>query len=150
MKLKIKLIIAAVIVVVIISLSLTLYFSGKKKGKEMASVSGNTGKLPMQTTWGNGLTESESLQIQQFAEALYQDMKGLNWWSRNIGLYAQYLGTPDRIFVGTANYFYDNYGNGENLATWINDEVFSWNSFGMSEEIDAILSRLAKHGIKVQ
>ena len=39
------------------------------------------------------------------------------------------------------------YGNGENLAQWMKSEVYSWSSFQTDGVAQAIINRLAQHGI---
>lgn len=132
----------AVIVVVII----IVYFVGKKQGKQL-STSGNKGLLPSQTDYGQSLTQLETQEIIRHADALYKDMNGLNLLPRDASVYTEYLASSDRVFVGTANYFYDNYGRGENLAQWIDSEAYWFTNSNLKETINSIQGRLAKFGI---
>ena len=132
----------AVVVVVII----IVYFVGKKQGKQLSS-SGNKGLLPSQTDYGQSLTQLETQEIIRHADALYKDMNGLNLLPRDASVYTEYLATSDRVFVGTANYFYDNYGRGENLAQWIDSEAYWFTNSNLKETINSIQGRLAKFGI---
>lgn len=132
----------AVIVVVII----IVYFVGKKQGKQLSS-SGNKGLLPSQTDYGQSLTQLETQEIIRHADALYKDMNGLNLLPRDASVYTEYLASSDRVFVGTANYFYDNYGRGENLAQWIDSEAYWFTNSNLKETINSIQGRLAKFGI---
>lgn len=132
----------AVVVVVII----IVYFVGKKQGKQL-STSGNKGLLPSQTDYGQSLTQLETQEIIRHADALYKDMNGLNLLPRDASVYTEYLASSDRVFVGTANYFYDNYGRGENLAQWIDSEAYWFTNSNLKETINSIQGRLAKFGI---
>lgn len=132
----------AVVVVVII----IVYFVGKKQGKQLSS-SGNKGLLPSQTDYGQSLTQLETQEIIRHADALYKDMNGLNLLPRDASVYTEYLASSDRVFVGTANYFYDNYGRGENLAQWIDSEAYWFTNSNLKETINSIQGRLAKFGI---
>lgn len=106
-----------------------------------------TAVLPQQTDWGKTLTDDESAEIKRIADALYKDMKGLNIFSRNHAIYAEYNMTNDRVFVGVANYFAQVYGNGESLAQWMKDESYSWLSYETQGAVNAIIQRLAQFGI---
>lgn len=132
---------AMVVVVIII-----VYFVGKKQGKQLSS-SGNKGLLPSQTDYGQSLTQLETQEIIRHADALYKDMNGLNLLPRDASVYTEYLASSDRVFVGTANYFYDNYGRGENLAQWIDSEAYWFTNSNLKETINSIQGRLAKFGI---
>lgn len=132
----------AVVVVVII----IVYFVGKKQGKQLSS-SGNKGLLPSQTDYGQSLTQLETQEIIRHADALYKDMNGLNLLPRDASVYTEYLASSDRVFVGTANYFYDNYGRGDNLAQWIDSEAYWFTNSNLKETINSIQGRLAKFGI---
>lgn len=132
----------AVVVVVII----IVYFVGKKQGKQLSS-SGNKGLLPNQTDYGQSLTQLETQEIIRHADALYKDMKGLKLLPRDASVYTEYLASSDRVFVGTANYFYDNYGRGENLAKWIDGEAYWFTNSNLKDTINSIQKRLAKFGI---
>lgn len=132
----------AVVVVVII----IVYFVGKKQGKQL-STSGNKGLLPSQTDYGQSLTQLETQEIIRHADALYKDMNGLNLLPRDASVYTEYLASSDRVFVGTANYFYDNYGRGDNLAQWIDSEAYWFTNSNLKETINSIQGRLAKFGI---
>lgn len=132
----------AVVVVVII----IVYFVGKKQGKQLSS-SGNKGLLPSQTDYGQSLTQLETKEIIRHADALYKDMNGLNLLPRDASVYTEYLASSDRVFVGTANYFYDNYGRGDNLAQWIDSEAYWFTNSNLKETINSIQGRLAKFGI---
>lgn len=131
---------SAIALVVIVALIVVIVIISRKKKTESAP-------LPMETDWGKTLTESESATIKRIADALYQDMKGLNVFSRNHAIYTEYNNTNDRVFVGVANYFAEVYGNGESLAQWIKDEAYSWLSYQTEGLTDAIIARLAQHGI---
>lgn len=143
--LKTTVITISIIVVILIALIITLYFVGRKQGKK-AATEGNKGKLPQETDWGNTLTDVEGAEIKRIAEALYADMKGVNMFTRNSSIYYEYNRSSDRVFVGVANYFADQYG--ESLAKWMDDESYSWLSFELQGVVDSILARLATHGIK--
>lgn len=142
--LKTTLIISSIAVVIFITLIITLYFVGRKQGKKSVT-DGNRGKLPKETDWGNTLSETESVDIKRIAEALHADMKGISMFKRNEAIYYEYCNCSDRVFIGVANYFADQYG--ASLAKWIDDEYFSAVSFQLQGVADAILIRLAKHGI---
>ena len=137
--LKTTVITISIIIVILIALIITLYFVGRKQGKK-AATEGNRGKLPQETDWGQTLTEVENSDIKRLTLAIYDDLKGWNILGHNRLVYKEYLLADDRTFVGVANYFADQYG--ENLAKWIDDDKFTF-----SEITDAILARLAKHGI---
>lgn len=138
-------IITALVVILIV---LAIYYYGRNRGKNAAS-EGNQSVLPDKTDWGKSLSEVESAEIQRLAYAMYQDMKGVNVMPRDMAIYTAYLSSSERIFVGTANYFYDNYGTGENLAQWIEKESFFMTNAGTGKTIaEQILERLNKFGIK--
>lgn len=138
-----------IIVVVLLALGVGTFFFGRYIGKK-AEETGNKGKLPEETDWGTALTKSESEAAQKHAKTLHADMKGPNFLKRDMKLYADYLATSDRVFVATANYFIDNYGKGENLAQWIDDENFFLTNLSDASDIaDSIIERLAKFGITV-
>lgn len=147
---KFKLVVSLIIILLILAVALTLYFSGRKAGVKKASAQGNKGKLPEETDWGKGqnLTPTEILQIKHFADALFEDMDGINWFSRDVQLYREYLASSDRVFVGTANYFFDNYGRGDNLAVWLDKEWFKWQDLSSDQLKKSVVQRLAEHGIK--
>ncbi|NCC99991.1 MAG: hypothetical protein EOL95_09880 [Bacteroidia bacterium] len=140
MQTKNYIIISASVIVLITAIALTFYFVGKKKVNNVA-------KLPDQTNWGNELDDTENLEIQKHSRKLYEDMKGLNFLSRDASIYSEYLASSDRVFVGAANYFAQTYGKGENLAQWLDSENFAITNIGLSTTIDSIMGRLAKYGI---
>lgn len=130
----------------IVVVTIIVYFVGKKQGKQL-STSGNKGLLPSQTDYGQSLTQLETQEIIRHADALYKDMNGLNLLPRDASVYTEYLASSDRVFVGTANYFYDNYGRGDNLAQWIDSEAYWFTNSNLKETINSIQGRLAKFGI---
>lgn len=135
------------VALLLIALSLTItYYVARRQGKKLASV-GNKGKLPDATDYGKSLSGSESQLAVQHATALYKDMKGVNIFSRDARIYTDYLATTDRVFVATANYFADNYGDGQNLAQWIKGEQFWFTNFDLQDTTQSILTRLQSHGI---
>lgn len=140
LKIKGVLIGSAVILVVLMVLIIVIVVLARKKKSE-------TVPLPSETDWGRALTESESATIKRIADGLYNDMKGLNVFKRNYDIYVEYNNTNDKIFVGVANYFAQTYGNGESLAQWMKDEAYSWTSYQTDGLADAIIARLAQHGI---
>lgn len=140
LKIKGVLIGSAVVLVVLMVLIIVIVVLARKKKSE-------TVPLPSETDWGRALTESESATIKRIADGLYNDMKGLNVFKRNYDIYVEYNNTNDKIFVGVANYFAQTYGNGESLAQWMKDEVYSWTSYQTDGLADAIIARLAQHGI---
>lgn len=140
---------ALIIVAVILILGVGTFFIGKYIGKK-AEETGNKGKIPAETDWGTALTKAESEASQKHAKALHTDMKGPNFFKRDMKLYTDYLATSDRVFVATANYFNDTYGKGENLAQWIDGENFYITNLGDASDVaDSIVERLAKFGIVV-
>lgn len=136
----------AVATAILVLLITIIYFIGRKAGKNLTA-SGNKGLMPSQTDYGKTLSETESQQVIKHANALYNDMKGLNFWKRDAKIYTEYLASSDRVFVGTANYFYDNFGNGDNLAKWIKGEAYWFTNLDLNDTTDSILSRLARFGI---
>lgn len=140
LKIKGVLIGSAVAMVVLMVLIIVIVVLARKKKTE-------TVPLPSETDWGRALTESESATIKRIADGLYNDMKGLNVFKRNYDIYVEYNNANDKIFVGVANYFAQAYGNGESLAQWMKDEVYSWISYQTDGLADAIIARLAQHGI---
>ena len=140
LKIKGVLIGSAVVLVVLMVLIIVIVVLARKKKIE-------TVPLPSETDWGRALTESESATIKRIADGLYNDMKGLNVFKRNSDIYVEYNNTNDKIFVGVANYFAQTYGNGESLAQWMKDEAYSWTSYQTDGLADAIIARLAQHGI---
>ncbi len=133
----------------IVLLCLAIYYLGRWIGKRSYNED-NKGDVPNETDWGKELSNTESVDIQFHARRLYDDMNGLNV-TRDISVYSSYLATTDRIFVGTANYFFENYGDGENLATWIDDENFYLTSLSTGEDVKkSILDRLAENKITPQ
>lgn len=141
LKIKGVLIGSAVVLVVLMVLIIVIVVLARKKKIE-------TVPLPSETDWGRALTESESATIKRIADGLYNDMKGLNVFKRNYDIYVEYNNANDKIFVGVANYFAQTYGNGESLAQWMKDEAYSWTSYQTDGLADAIIARLAQHGIK--
>lgn len=139
-KIKGILIGSVVVLVVLIVLIIVIVVLARKK-------KASTIPLPSETDWGRALTESESATIKRIADGLYNDMKGLNVFKRNYDIYVEYNNTNDKIFVGVANYFAQTYGNGESLAQWMKDEAYSWTSYQTDGLADAIIARLAQHGI---
>ena len=137
---------AAIGLAVVVVIIIIVYFVGKKQGKQL-STSGNKGLLPSQTDYGQSLTQLETQEIIRHADALYKDLNGLNLLPRDASVYTEYLASSDRVFVGTANYFYDNYGRGENLAQWIDSEAYWFTNSNLKETINSIQGRLAKFGI---
>ena len=140
LKIKGVLIGSAVVLVVLMVLIIVIVVLARKKKSE-------TVPLPSETDWGRALTESESATIKRIADGLYNDMKGLNVFKRNYDIYVEYNSANDKIFVGVANYFAQTYGNGESLAQWMKDEAYSWTSYQTDGLADAIIARLAQHGI---
>lgn len=140
LKIKGVLIGSAVVLLVLMVLIIVIVVLARKKKIE-------TVPLPSETDWGRALTESESATIKRIADGLYNDMKGLNVFKRNYDIYVEYNNTNDKIFVGVANYFAQTYGNGESLAQWMKDEAYSWTSYQTDGLADAIIARLAQHGI---
>ena len=138
--------IAMVTVVAVVILIVVIYYVGRYAGK-VANSTGNKGKLPSETDWGSALSESESIMIQNHAKGLYKEMKGINVLPRDFSVFTSYLAATDRVFVGAANYFNDNYGNGENLAKWLKGENFEFTNIGLGKVADQIIERLNKHGI---
>ena len=98
--------------------------------------------LPKDTNWGRSLTDVEQDQVIHLADALHYDMNGWNVWGHDSSIYREYSMTSDKVFVATANYFAEKYGDGENLAQWIKDEAFTFSSL-----TESIISRLQKFGI---
>ena len=140
LKIKGVLIGSAVVLVVLMVLIIVIVVLARKKKIE-------TVPLPSETDWGRALTESESATIKRIADGLYNDMKGLNVFKRNYDIYVEYNNANDKIFIGVANYFAQTYGNGESLAQWMKDEAYSWTSYQTDGLADAIIARLAQHGI---
>lgn len=139
--LKAYLIGTGILFIVIVVVAIYFYQTGKNKYDKSVD-------LPEQTDWGKTLTTDEANEIKRHAAALYKDMKGLNLMPRKPEVYNDYLASSDRIFVGTANYFVKNYGEGETLAQWIKSENYTATNLNqLTATIDAILARLAKHGI---
>ncbi|MDD3479959.1 MAG: hypothetical protein PHI42_06205 [Paludibacteraceae bacterium] len=136
-----------IVVVIFIVMGTAAFFIGKYLGKKDEE-NGDKGIIPAETDWGAALTIAESEAAQSHARKLYEDMKGLNMWKRDIKMYSDYLASSDRVFVATANYFDDNYGGGDNLAKWIDDENFFMTNLSDAVEVaDSIIERLAKFGI---
>jgi hypothetical protein len=131
---------SAVIMLIITVLVCVIIILSRKKQAE-------TIPLPAETDWGKALSDSESATIKRIADALHDDMNGLNLFNRNHAIYVEYNNTSDRIFVGVANYFAQVYGNGETLAQWIKGEGYSWLSFQTEGVADAIIARLSQNGI---
>lgn len=130
----------AVVLALIVALVVVIIILSRRKKAQ-------TVVLPQQTDWGKTLTNEESATVKRIADALYDDMKGLNIFSRNEAIYTEYNNTNDRIFVAVANYFAEVYGKGETLAQWIKSEMYSWSSFKTSGLADGIIARLASLGI---
>lgn len=140
MKVKGIIISSAVVIGIITVLIIVIVILSRKKQAESVP-------LPAETDWGKALSDSESSTIKKIADALYEDMNGLNIFNRNHAIYVEYNNTSDRIFVGVANYFAQVYGDGETLAEWIKGEGYSWLSYQTEGVADAIIARLAQHGI---
>ncbi len=101
--------------------------------------------LPKDTVWGSSLTDTESDTVVRLTDAIYSDMSGWNLLGHNKSIYQEYNMTTDKVFVATANYFAEKYGDGENLAQWLKDEAFAFSSL-----TDSIINRLAKFGINAE
>lgn len=115
----------------------------RKRGKSVAPA-----VLPKQTNWGSTLTDAESAQIKRLADALYQDLKGIAW-NRNENVYIEYAQTSDRVFVGVANYFAEQYGDGETLYDWIDSEWWLLTGkYKTGGVIDSIKMRLLSFNLK--
>ena len=134
------LIISATVLIIVVILVIVIVTMIKRR--RQATVA-----LPQDTDWGRSLTDVEASDVQRIASALYQDMKGANVFSRNVDIYTEYAATSDRVFVGVANYFAEKYGDGENLAQWMDSEYYGWTSIECKGKVQAIMSRLASHGI---
>ena len=104
---------------------------------------GSTTAMPNELDWGDSLSESESNDIYRIAKALYEDMDGLSM-NHNNAIYTEYASTSDRVFVGVANYFAQRWGDGDNLATWLNNEVYGASN---KATVKTILARLNGYGI---
>lgn len=143
-------IIISIVVIIILSV---VYYKGKTKGKnsEKGKNSQNQGKVPSETDWGKDahLTSAESQQASLLAKRLFEAMDGVQF-TRDRKPFVEYLAANDRIFVATANTFYNNYGNGKNLAQWIDGEFLEFTKIGLGTTGDNIIKRLATFGIKVK
>lgn len=138
---KAYLISTGILLIVLVAVAIYFYQSGKNKNDRSVD-------LPEKTDWGKTLTTDEANEIKRHAAALYKDMKGLNFMPRKPEVYNDYLATSDRVFVGAANYFVENYGEGETLAEWIKGENYTATNLNqLTATVDAILARLAKHNI---
>lgn len=137
MKEQRKVMIAGIITLVVIAVIILVVVLIIKRQKAVKSV-----PLPSETNWGQSLTINEQADIIRISDGLYQEMKGVAIFGHNMDIYKEYLNTSDRVFVGVANYFYEKYGGGKNLANWIKEEVFIVNSIP-----NAILARLLKFNI---
>lgn len=138
-----------VLIVMLTIIGISTFFIGKYLGKK-SEEEANKGLNPNDTDWGKTLTASESEEVKKHAKLLYEDMHGWLFSIHKPDIYSDYLATSDRIFVATANYFKDNYGNGENLAQYIDGEVFIVSDFYKTSEIaKEIIKRLEKFGIIV-
>lgn len=82
--------------------------------------------LPQETDWGKDLTDRESLQVEQLAKALYDDMKGLTFY-HDSKVWQGLNASSDRVFVAVCNQFTQINGNGETLKQWLNDESWEGN-----------------------
>lgn len=146
MKKDLKTIVITLVILVVFGFS--AFFIGKYLGKKDEE-QGNKGEVPDETNWSSGLTTSEKALVKENADALYKDMNGWNVKRRDTSIYTKYLATSDKVFVETAKYFEEKYGNGENLAQWIDGEnFFLTNYLELSKTIDKIIERLEKFGIK--
>lgn len=137
MKEQRKVMIAGIITLVVIAVIILVVVLIIKRKKAVKSV-----PLPSETNWGQSLTINEQADIIRISDGLYQEMKGVAIFGHDMDIYKEYLNTSDRVFVGVANYFYEKYGGGKNLANWIKEEVFIVNSIP-----NAILARLLKFNI---
>lgn len=104
---------------------------------------GATTAMPNELDWGSSFSEAESNDIYRIAKALYEDMDGLSM-NHNNAVYTEYAATSDRVFVGVANYFAERWGKGDNLATWLDGEVYAASN---KATVKTILARLNAYGI---
>ena len=104
---------------------------------------GSATAMPNELDWGDSLSESESNDIYRIAKALYEEMDGLSMFHNN-AIYNEYASTSDRVFVGVANYFEQRWGDGDNLATWLDSEVYDAKT---KATVKTILARLNGYGI---
>ena len=137
MKEQRKIIIAGLVTLGVVALVILFTILIIKRRKAVKSVA-----LPSETTWGSTLSVAEESDIIRISDGLYQEMKGWAIFGHDMDIFEEYLTTSDRVFVGVANYFYEKYGGGKNLAKWIKAEYFWSNSIP-----DAILARLIKFNI---
>lgn len=128
-------------VLVSVAVLLIVIYVNKSKNK-----SKTTTKLPQDTDWGKELTDVEGNTIARIAQALYNDMKGLNW-SHDEKIYNELNQQSDKMLVAIANQFATINGNGESLTQWMRDELWSWSSFTLSGTCSTIIKRLEALGV---
>lgn len=133
---------ASVFVAVILAMVIAIIILRKRNAASAPAV------LPSETDWGKTLTEAESSTVKRIADALYNDLKGVGW-TRNNNIYIEYSQVSDRIFVGVANYFAEQYGKGESLYEWIDSEWWLMTgTMKTSGTVDAIKMRLLSFNLK--
>lgn len=126
-----------VVLLILIALIIVVAVLAKKRKEK-------TVPLPKDTDWGRTLTDVESAQVVRLADALYKDMKGWNIGGHDKPTYQEYSGTTDKVFVAVADYFAQKYGEGKNLAQWIDEEQYAFHNL-----TDSIITRLASFGVNI-
>lgn len=100
-----------------------VYFMGRKSGSVKIE------NVPLPSDKGldsNKLTDDEGKQVRKITLALYQDMSGINVFSRDIQAFRELNTLSDTLFVAVYNDFNTMYGSeGESLREWIQGEK-SW------------------------
>lgn len=133
-----------IIVVALLAAITGAYFLLKKKKTETTvdlTSFGVEKKTDIDTSsTDNPYTETEKATVKRLAKSLYADMNGVSLLiNRDTKTYNEYLATSDKIFEATAKYFETNYGLGDNLATWLNNEFYTGT---LSDTVSKIINRL--------
>lgn len=118
----------AVIVIVVVLL----------KRKTMTKV-----RVP-QDVVGKGISDADAAIISQLAKNLYTDMKGLNVFNHDESIYENVSKLSDTQLAYLNNYFNSEYGNGDSLRQWLQDEWFGWSDIKLKGLVSGIIERLTK------
>lgn len=131
--LKAKYTVIAITIVVVILIILSVYFTGKKAGKQ--------GKIRIIDLPSDNGGTIDPNKIRRIATELYNDMYGYNYRGHDMRAYQDFAMLSDTEFVAVYNDYNNQYyslGSGT-LKEWIMDEMF------FDELIDdIILPRMAK------
>lgn len=127
-----------IIILSVLGVALILFFIGKKAGSTFIE------QIPLPSDQpGEDLSEEEQKKVRQIAIDLHRALKGwaLDIFFRKSNPYNQMLLLNDTLFVAVYNDYNQNFGDGETLRSWIeNDWYFSKSDAGTA--VVLILERM--------